>query len=117
MGTWLVHFRELLEREEWPSTAEACVSSIYWALTTMSTIGYGDIVAVTNSERLVSIAIMLVGSVIFGVVVGGMTNMVAQLDSLNVRAQERLDIVKAMLRDRKIPKELIRRTKSYSYTV
>jgi hypothetical protein len=89
LSTWLVYYRDRIEVGEWPSTGEAYVSSIYWALTTMSTIGYGDIYAVTNGERIVSIAIMLVGSVIFGVVVGGMTNMVAQLDSLNMRAQER----------------------------
>ena len=46
------------------------MASLYWALTTMSTIGFGDIKARTNSERVVSIAIMLVGSIIFGVVIG-----------------------------------------------
>ena len=33
--------------------------------------------------------IMLVGSVIFGVVVGGMTQLIAQLDAVTNRAQER----------------------------
>ena len=51
--------------------------------------GYGDINAVTNTERMVSILIMLVGSVIFGVVVGGMTNMVEQLDSISCAARHR----------------------------
>ena len=35
--------------------------------------------------------IMLVGSVIFGVVVGGMTQLIAQLDAVTNRAQERID--------------------------
>ena len=34
--------------------------------------------------------IMLVGSVIFGVVVGGMTQLIAQLDAVTNRAQERI---------------------------
>ena len=65
-------------------------ASMLWALTTMSTIGYGDIKAIGNAEKLYSMVIMLVGSVIFGVVVGGMTQLIAQLDAVTNRAQERI---------------------------
>jgi len=113
LNTWLVYYIDRIEVSNWPSVGERYVASIYWALTTMSTIGYGDIVAVTNSERMVSILVMLAGSVVFGIVVGGMTNMIDQLDSHHTRAQERLDVVKAMLRDRKVGTDLVKKTKLY----
>ena len=85
---------------------DAYVVSIYWAVTTMSTIGYGDIKSITNLERFVSIVTMLCGSVIFGVVVSGMQALMDQINSVQHRTQEKLDTVKAMLNDRQLPRDL-----------
>eukprot|EP01083_Nonionella_stella_P293193 997057_1 len=41
------------------------VSAIYWAFSTMTTIGYGDIKAITPNERIFSIFTMIFGGVIF----------------------------------------------------
>ena len=41
------------------------IVSLYWALTTMSTIGFGDIVPVTSNERLLAIFGMICGAIIF----------------------------------------------------
>ena len=48
------------------SVAERYVASLYWTLTTMMTVGYGDITPATMPERLVSVFAMLVGCGIFG---------------------------------------------------
>ena len=114
LNTWLQYFADSHFAEGvWPSVVETYTASMYWALTTMSTIGYGDIKSITNLERVVSIIIMLVGSVIFGIVVGGMTNVLEQINSVRARATEKKDYVKAMLRERAIPQVLITRTKQY----
>ena len=76
---------------------ELYTAAMLWALTTMSTIGFGDIKAITNFEKFYSMIIMLVGSVIFGIVIGGMTALMAQFDAVAVRAQERMDMIKVML--------------------
>lgn len=41
-------------------------SSLYWAVYTMITVGYGDIYGVTMAERVVNIFIMLLGCGVFG---------------------------------------------------
>ena len=52
--------------------------------------------------RIVSIITMLIGSVVFGIVVSGMQTLVEQINSVRHRAQEKLDGVKAMLRERRV---------------
>jgi len=48
------------------SIAERYIASLYWAILTMITVGYGDITAVTMPERIVNICVMLLGCGVFG---------------------------------------------------
>ena len=48
------------------SVAERYVVSVYWAFTTMITVGYGDIVPTNFSERIYTIIIMVVAGGVFG---------------------------------------------------
>ena len=41
------------------------LASIYWAIATMGTVGYGDIHPVTDAERFFTILTMLSGSVMY----------------------------------------------------
>jgi voltage-gated potassium channel len=48
--------------------------AIWWAVVTMSTVGYGDEYPVTNNGRLVAILVIVVGVALFGVVTGFLAN-------------------------------------------
>ena len=41
----------------------------YWAITTLTTVGYGDIVPITTMGRLVSIILQLLGAMMFGITI------------------------------------------------
>ena len=45
-------------------------SSIYWAVVTMTTVGYGDIAPVTHIGRMLSMLVMLLGYTIMAVPTG-----------------------------------------------
>ena len=50
------------------STIHGFGDSLWWAFTTVSTVGYGDSYPVTTAGRLVAAALMIVGVSLFGVV-------------------------------------------------
>ena len=53
------------------------VVCLYWALATVSTIGYGDVLPVNHSERTFSVAVALIGVVIFAFAMGNITTLMA----------------------------------------
>jgi hypothetical protein len=57
------------------------VASIYWAVTTISTVGFGDIHAYNDLERLLSIVWMLLGAGFYSFTVGSLSSILATLDT------------------------------------
>ena len=56
------------------------LTSMYWAMSTMSTVGYGDISAETDMERIFSILWMIYGIGFFSVVIGSIESFLASND-------------------------------------
>lgn len=59
------------------SIGEKYLISVYWALTTLSTVGYGDISARTVPEIIITIIWMIFGIWFFSFVVGSLTSMLS----------------------------------------
>jgi len=82
------------------------LAAIYWAFTTMTTVGYGDILAKTDAERLYCCAGMLFGAVTFAYVVGTMSTLVARLESKNTEARDKVRQIKQYCKERDFRKDL-----------
>lgn len=59
---------------------ELYTASFYWALTTLATVGYGDITAVNSVERIFCSLVMLVGIFLYSYVISSITNLISNLD-------------------------------------
>lgn len=85
------------------STSRVYLISLYWAFTTMTTVGYGDITVVTNNEKAFAIVVMIIGGICFGYIVGNVTSMLENLDMVGALHEQKLDAVKEYLYDRQYP--------------
>jgi len=87
------------------------VTSFYWTIATMLAVGYGDIYAATSGERVYSIVTQLLGSIVFGTVIGTVSVLVESRDPQGRARKEKLDELKTYLADRDIPAPLAKQAK------
>ena len=85
------------------------VASLYWAFTTMATVGYGDIVPATNLERCFAVALELVAGVLQGVVFGNMGMALHGLDSSQTALRRHLGDLTSLAKTHSLPPQLAAR--------
>ena len=87
--------------------------SVYWALTTLTTVGYGDITPQNDVERMYSLFALLTGALVFGFMLSSIGSLVAAVDRQAALSEEKLDEVKEYMRWRQLPRELVLRMRRY----
>ncbi|TYZ64537.1 hypothetical protein PybrP1_004559 [[Pythium] brassicae (nom. inval.)] len=81
------------------------VASVYWAATTMTTVGFGDIFAVNSYEQAYSTLVMIGGTTLFAYVVGTVIEVVSNSKSLLNREHEMIQKVNAYIKERGVSSE------------
>ena len=56
------------------------ITSIYWTVQTITTVGFGDIPAVTVMEKIIAIGWMIVGVGFYSFTNGNLSSIMAQMD-------------------------------------
>lgn len=112
LSTWLTkEFGDTAEEEV--DLLDKYIASMYWAFTTMTTVGYGDISATTKSERTFAIIGMIVGGFIFSAVIASMSDVYASTNVSGVAQQQRMDQVSCYVREAHLPELLRTRVLSF----
>jgi hypothetical protein len=87
------------------------LSSFYFCLTTMTSVGYGDLNTKNNIERLYVIALEFAGAIIFASVIASITALVTSVDANARNKKEQLDMVMSFCETRKFPEPMARRVR------
>lgn len=69
-------------------------NSYYWTVTTMTTVGYGDLSATNMVEMVYAIAVMLLGKILFGFILGTVASTLANLEIGRVVYEDKLKALK-----------------------
>lgn len=69
-------------------------TSYYWAVTTMTTVGYGDLAATNVVEMVYAILVMVGGKLLFGFILGTVASTLANLEIERVIYEDKLKALK-----------------------
>ena len=99
--------------ENGADTSVQYLYAVYWALTTLTTVGYGDIIPTNDVERAYALASLLVGALVFGYMLSAISDLVSSLDKQGTVVQERLADVKEFTRWHKMSPTLTAKVRKY----
>ena len=88
-------------------------ASMYWAITTITTVGYGDILPSNRAERVWCIFSMTIGAAVFGLIIGNISDFVTHQNAADKLMDEKMANVTAYLDGRHVPQELCIRIRKY----
>lgn len=82
------------------------ISSVYWTLTTLATIGYGDITPQNDLERIVCITWMIFGVGFYTYIIGSLSSLIFQLDTKRIHLTQRLYLIDQFCKESHLPLDL-----------
>ena len=82
------------------------LAALYWAFTILTTVGYGDIAAVTWSEMVLCVVWMLFGIGFYSFLVGTISTVLTSMDLSATRLQEKLDDIQQFVSQFQVPSDL-----------
>lgn len=119
---WYVGYSEMTSKgQSWILNAgiqdspveDKYLTSLYWAFTTMTTVGYGDVHPSTPNERLYGFFAMLVACGVFAYTVGNIGEMVTRLNLQATQYKEKMTYVNQFLIHKEIPKDIRIKVRNY----
>ena len=78
-------------------TSTCCHDQLDWAVMTMTTVGYGDIVPQTKYEMFTCVVAMVIGGFIFGMIVGALAELSKRANAGELMRQEAVSRVQMIL--------------------
>lgn len=89
------------------------IRALYWTVTTIATVGYGDITPSNPKEMMFAVVVMIFGAGVYGYTIGTVAGILANMNPAEVHYRELVERLGAFMRYRKIPSDLQRRIRDY----
>ena len=87
--------------------------ALYWTVTTLTTVGYGDITPTSNIGRIYSMGIMLVGAATYGIIIANFSRMIMLADKYKEESKEKKNGLMQFMKYYNIPSSLQRQVFSF----
>jgi hypothetical protein len=88
------------------SKLELYIISFYWTLTTVTTVGYGDVSAGTTIERGYNIIIMSFGVLAYSYTIGSLSSIISTMDAKTSEMNQKLQILASIKKEFNLDQEI-----------
>uniref|UniRef100_A0A8C5PDG8 Cyclic nucleotide-binding domain-containing protein n=1 Tax=Leptobrachium leishanense TaxID=445787 RepID=A0A8C5PDG8_9ANUR len=99
-----------------PSIRSAYIASLYFTLSSLTSVGFGNVCANTDAEKIFSICTMLIGALMHAVVFGNVTAIIQRMYSRRSLYHTRMKDLKDFIRVHRLPQQLKQRMLEYFQT-
>lgn len=99
--TW-IYQGGMIDYPDW----QLYIAAIYFTVTTIVTVGFGDIHAYNYGEQIISIFLMLIGVISFSFATGALSSIISNYDSSQAKLKEKIAILNEIKHDYKISPDL-----------
>jgi len=89
------------------------IRSLYWTVTTMTTVGYGDITPHINYEYVFTIIVMIIGAFMYAFIIGNIASLISTLDIQKASYWNKFESIKLYLHYRGVPVHLNERVRNF----
>uniref|UniRef100_A0A8C9YI20 Potassium voltage-gated channel subfamily H member 2 n=1 Tax=Sander lucioperca TaxID=283035 RepID=A0A8C9YI20_SANLU len=96
-----------------PSVKDKYVTALYFTLSSLTSVGFGNVSPNTNSEKIFSICVMVIGSLMYASIFGNVSAIIQRLYSGTTRYHTQMLRVKEFIRFHQIPGCLRQRLEEY----
>lgn len=95
------------------STSDFYITSLYWAFSTMTAVGFGDLSPITTHERLFGVITMLLSSLMFGVIIGNIGSLIEKYSIKETERRETLTNANTFMKKKNLQSNLINKVRRY----
>ncbi|XP_076851658.1 potassium voltage-gated channel subfamily H member 4a [Brachyhypopomus gauderio] len=99
-----------------PSVHSAYIASLYFTLSSLTSVGFGNVCANTDAEKIFSICTMLIGALMHAVVFGNVTAIIQRMYARRSLYHTRMKDLKEFTRVHSLPQQLKQRMLEYFQT-
>ncbi|XP_078135046.1 voltage-gated delayed rectifier potassium channel KCNH4 [Sander vitreus] len=99
-----------------PTLRSAYLASLYFTLSSLTSVGFGNVCANTDAEKIFSICTMLVGALMHALVFGNVTAIIQRMYSRRSLYHTRMKDLKEFIRVHHLPKQIKQRMLEYFQT-
>ena len=95
------------------SIASKYIVSMYWALTTLTTVGYGDILPITEGERIFTLCMQIVGTIVMAYMTAVLSSIIMSSRVSEQEYTRKMESISEYLRMKRVNLELRKRIRAY----
>ncbi len=88
------------------SVADQYLNAMYWSITTLTTVGYGDVTPSTNLAKVFTMFVMVLGVGMYGFVIGNISQLLNDRNRYREKAREKIADLQTFMKHYKVPRKV-----------